>query len=631
MRTPPFGVTVTAFWIMFMVWIGLSLSNVAQAATHWVSPTGAASWGSCVGTTPLSGTAACALATANSSAAAGDTVYLRGGTYTFSTSLGAAISPANSGTCATTPCTGGTGATPIVFAAYTGETPVLVQASTANAVIGIALHGVNWIKVTGITFQNFTYYLAFLDAGSSYNEISYNSFTAAPGYEPGGGFIVGGFTGPPWSTHNWIHHNYISKKQDSNPCGEAVDLVRLGNAESNPYAADNYNTLENNYLEYGGHATVETFSKYLVVNNNIAHNEPWISGCTGSVNIPTYDNTAYNGLYGHRNFSIADTDSYDNAYTLVEGNRLGFASVNPGNGGSSGIDLQAPGILTRYNFVYGGMDSGIYFKYAQSYGNGTGGINNRVYNNTLYANGHGWNAGVYGTGNLAYNGEGIAQYSATGADTNNVVKNNLVYGNGYSGQWDICYLGWYPGSNCSPSPLDTVSNNWFTSNGDPKFTNPDMSDPTSQNLVPTAHGYISTPIPNLTLLSSSPAIDGGTYLTTASSAGSSSTTLAVADAAYFQDGSWGSDLARGVTFFPDWIAIGTVTNTVQIGSVNYATNTITLASPMNWSNGAHIWLYKKSDGTQVLYGSAPDYGASEYGATTSGNVVPPSNLQATVN
>ena len=60
------------------------------------------------------------------------------------------------------------------------------------------------------------------------------------------------------------------------------------------------------------------------------------------------------------------------------------------------------------------------------------------------------------------------------------------------------------------------------------------------------------------------------------------TTLVVADAMYFQDGTWGSDLARGVTFFPDWIAIGTVTNTVQISSINYATNTITLASPMTW-------------------------------------------------
>lgn len=33
---------------------------------------------------------------------------------------------------------------------------------------------------------------------------------------------------------------------------------------------------------------------------------------------------------------------------------------------------------------------------------------------------------------------------------------------------------------------------------------------------------------------------------------------------------------------------------------------------MTWADDAPIWLYKKSDGTRVLYGSAPDYGAYEY-------------------
>ena len=70
----------------------------------------------------------------------------------------------------------------------------------------------------------------------------------------------------------------------------------------------------------------------------------------------------------------------------------------------------------------------------------------------------------------------------------------------------------------------------------------------------------------------------------------------------------------------DWIAIGTVANVVQISSVAYGTynspaGTITLASPMTWSNGAPIWLQKKSDGALVLAGAAPDYGASEYGGT----------------
>jgi hypothetical protein len=148
-------------------------------------------------------------------------------------------------------------------------------------------------------------------------------------------------------------------------------------------------------------------------------------------------------------------------------------------------------------------------------------------------------------------------------------------------------------------------NNWVTANGDPKFANPDVTQPQS------------TKLPDLSLQSSSGAIDGGTYLTTANGSGSNSTSLVVQDAFYFQDGTWGSALAQGVTHSPDWIAIGTVSNVVQIAGINYSTNTITLASPKTWSNGAKVWLYKKSDGTGVLYGSAPDYGAYEYGSNSS--------------
>jgi hypothetical protein len=71
-------------------------------------------------------------------------------------------------------------------------------------------------------------------------------------------------------------------------------------------------------------------------------------------------------------------------------------------------------------------------------------------------------------------------------------------------------------------------------------------------------------------------------------------------------------LTHGVTLFPDWIAIGSVTNIVKISSINYTTNTITLASPITWSNGASIWLYKDSWGNRVLYGTAPDIGAHPY-------------------
>ena len=50
---------------------------------------------------------------------------------------------------------------------------------------------------------------------------------------------------------------------------------------------------------------------------------------------------------------------------------------------------------------------------------------------------------------------------------------------------------------------------------------------------------------------------------------------------------------------------------VRIAAIDYATKTITLASPLTWANGAKIWLYSDSGGRRVLKGSAPDIGAHE--------------------
>lgn len=110
----------------------------------------------------------------------------------------------------------------------------------------------------------------------------------------------------------------------------------------------------------------------------------------------------------------------------------------------------------------------------------------------------------------------------------------------------------------------------------------------------------------------SPAIDAGSYLTTVAVADTSTgTSLVVADAGYFQDGYTLS--AAGVQ--PDWIRIGAST-TVQISSINYATNTITLANSVSRSDGDGVYLYKNSSGTQVLYGTAPDIGALESNPST---------------
>lgn len=99
------------------------------------------------------------------------------------------------------------------------------------------------------------------------------------------------------------------------------------------------------------------------------------------------------------------------------------------------------------------------------------------------------------------------------------------------------------------------------------------------------------------LQSSSPCIDAGTFITTATSAGSG-TQLPVADARLFVDG---FGIAEG-----DAIQLKGQTQVAKITSINYGTNTLTLDRTLTWTQG---------QGVSVPYvGSAPDIGALEYGS-----------------
>jgi hypothetical protein len=53
-------------------------------------------------------------------------------------------------------------------------------------------------------------------------------------------------------------------------------------------------------------------------------------------------------------------------------------------------------------------------------------------------------------------------------------------------------------------------------------------------------------------------------------------------------------------------------------------NTVTLSNSLSWTQGAPVWLYRKSDGERVLHGTAPDPGAKEYSGV---GITPPTNLQ----
>ncbi len=546
----------------------------------------------------------------------------------------------------------------ITFMAYTGETPTFTGGSDPFWL------SVSYISIKGMTFSGqFSATWGRIRDGGSHNEIANNLFTTSGG----GGFsmMIDGGSNQQWATHNWIHNNHFvvtgqAHGTEGLGCtdggGDVLDIGNAYGSYGNSVDNDNNNTIENNFFEHAPHAAMESYGMYNVIRNNVVHNEPWSAGCSGGQNSSTYSGSnpsysSYKGSFGHRDVSFDDDFSRTAIYLLIEGNRFGYAGVNQDNDGADDLTLGAPQNIVRYNFMYASMNPGLLFKggWGGARGSfGNGGTYNRIYNNTFYQNGYGypWALTSCTISYCPWPETAISLYEGSSSGIGNVLKNNLMYlSAGYSKYgWDVADKGqpangwseisyamnnWCTGAQTG-GDLDANGNHGCSKTGNPLFNNPDLSNPASQVL------------PDLSLQSSSPAIDGGTYLTTATNSGSNSTTLTVADALYFQDGTWGSDIARasaglGGTMQPDWIAIGTVTNTVQISSVAYGTynaqaGTITLASPMTWNNGDHIWLYKKSDGSVVLSGAAPDYGASEYlGSGTGGTVQPPSNLQATVN
>jgi hypothetical protein len=593
---------------------------------YWVSPTGAAaSWAACKSDTPLSGAEACSLDRANLNIAAGQTVFLRGGTYDLAggNNYDCGVSPQASGTLDGTTCTA-----PITYRAHPNETPVITTA--VSWLNGIQIVSQSCVRVFGMTVTNIAAYYGYLRS-AHYNEIAYNTLTATTtAGEVGSGLYLNSSCTSAydcWNTHNWIHHNTIEKRRNGQTCGEGTDLIRIGDDDSeiagaDMTAANNYNTITDNELRYASHTPLETYGNYQVIARNYIHNEPWWVGDDATCNYPndTYDNNAFNGKYGHRSMQVTDGYDRDSTYSLVESNRVGGGSVNPGNNGADGMDIAAPRAIVRHNDIYGAMNSCLMFKYGWEYATtGNGGTYNKAYNNSLHHCGYG-NGSFYELEYAACVAAGGLNCSTTpqallavrwyvSETVGNVLKNNI-----FSDTRRYVLTGHETGYGASTpgSPTGTVlSNNWGGAQGVPAFTDTTVT-------------AASRTQPNLALQAASGAIDGATYLTQANGASDGDETPSVTlvvddgDAWYFQDGTWGSNLTRTAgVMFPDWIAVGTVSNVAQISSINYATHTITLASPLTWADNANVWLYKKSDGVLTLVGAAPDYGAHECGIGTS--------------
>jgi hypothetical protein len=240
----------------------------------------------------------------------------------------------------------------------------------------------------------------------------------------------------------------------------------------------------------------------------------------------------------------------------------------------------------------------------------------------------------------------VKEYNNTWVDTHRSGSYGGLFTNYYAGgstnSADINSIFYYPAavSNYNPVAVDSGTDaTTFTYGHDIAYctggcsnlyghvynSGSFASDPGNKIADPKFTNYAGN---DFHLQSGSPAIAAGTSLATANGSGTGSTSLVVNDASYFQDGMGLQNPYSTVQ--GDCISVTTVSNHICITAVNYSTNTLTLASPISWSNGDSIWLYSKSDGVRVLTGSAPDMGAFPFPANGAPPAAP-TGLTAIVN
>jgi hypothetical protein len=296
-----------------LVFILICLALIVEAdAGVWVSPNGQASWQNARGATPLSGVACCSLAVANANASAGDTVYLRGGTY-----VNQKIQPLKSGT---------SDLNRIVYTNYNQEKVIIGKSSD-----GIYISKKSYITVNGMDFDSLRRFMR-IYAGH-YNIISHCNFDHC--YPAGSEWVGALIANDPYdataaseaSTHNLVDHCTFYRWVYGAFAEHRGALLDIGSSDTGVEDKSYYNLIENNTFAYGGHHTLAVYSKYNVIRGNYFHNET---------------NPANWAFEGYR---ATLTEGPYAGSSLYEGNRFGFA-------GASGIALRSADNIIRFNTFY---------------------------------------------------------------------------------------------------------------------------------------------------------------------------------------------------------------------------------------------------------------------------------------
>jgi hypothetical protein len=591
--------------------VGLALlSGHVLAATYYVSPTGNdANPGTL--TQPWR-----SIGKANQTLQAGDTALLRAGTYSDQ------IRPARSGT---------SDVARIVYQAYGDGDVILTNApGTMDPGEGaIALGARNYVSVNGAAPSD--------AAGTQRIKVLPNVFVNSYGNMCGGSFNVientymgsttpskSGNRGFSFCTNFWAG-NYETKYnvfRGNHVIGSA--------AQSLPYTEDlitlaknaHHNLIDGNTLENCRHSTL--YIDASTVHNNVIRNNKIINRIHSALS-----------MWGAGGSNI------------VEGNHLEASGGAPSSyaGAGNSLQFQSPANIIRYNVITrGGATDNPYNSVGgialASGGNQISAISaaeNRVYNNTIVKN-DGTALGVFwwpsavdlGRSKFVNN----ILYGNNTQSTSNMKGTHVYYESTQSvpgGIRDLFIqnlIGNPTASSAAPSTsenviFDPVSGGATAAKATATFRNPGSFE--FRGILQVDPGFVDYTGGNYSLRSTSPLVNTGANLTTVGATDSGTgTTLKVDDARFFQDG-------KGIPGVQsDWIAIGSTATTARIVTVDYSTNVIMLSASISRRAGDKVWLFRRSDGRQVLFDSGADVGAFEFssGSSSGGTTLaPPANLK----
>jgi len=413
---------------------------------------------------------------ANSILKAGDTVYIRSGTYKEK------IAPANSGSPGTY----------ITYQNYTGETPTISGGSTYQA----NLAGKSYIKIDGLRFSDAISEWIRLD-GSTYNVIQNCTFYKAAAYA--GIRLINS------SNYNKILNNVFPDApiNATNDGTMPVDIIRPINVK--------YNVFEGNTFGNSSHQSIDiegTGSKYNVIRNNFFQNK-YHTGLSVYAN-PTWHLIENNTFYDQGDDYLNDPTQGDMRLT------------NPG------IQLGGENCIVRKN-VADNCGSALSMNSDPSYVC----INNRIYHNTFNNNLRNIRTAAQDN---TFNSHVFKNNILTNGQAHNDIKNTEVGYDVYYGYGDVGTSIWQS-NNVYGAPDNRYRN---TTNNNADFLLVQVAYPSAISGSLTVDPLYSDSINrDFTLQSTSPMINAGAFLTTImSSTANGRTSFIVADSSYFYDG-WG--------------------------------------------------------------------------------------------